>query len=681
MMVYYPRPYDEKYDTSKFLDKAQNVAFGEFVPAVRKSFNAFLDGLDGSVFDKQDVSRAVGELSSLMKNLNKNTFYDEFRGIVSGVAEFEPYLDKLQDLKRNFDVRTAQVYSYGVSKDFLEVFKSTGNRDVVGCAQFYRDFADAMKVLRENPGTKIVYCKEHVHALIDKYAKDLDMPELLEFKKRVTRIASEFRLVEGRALHFSSAFFPEVYHDHIELYQGDILRGRCGLDDDCRFRVDTNVRTGSLNGEYLEGAMNAMDIFTKGDNMDQVREKLNEYCLDHGRIPSEEEAKHLELNDDEAESIKMKYHLNIYRVFEDLKVNPKEAVTDITVLDNVSLNRSAVQVRKAEQNRVKSVENHKGKTSEDILYSKSYVGSVFTIGHSNMKPAEFNALIKRFGIDFVVDIRSVPASKKYPHFNEKALSESLADMGVDYQNVKEFGGHQHYKDNPDMYILSYDEVFEKKEFAEKMENLRKCVEDGSRIALLCAESDPMDCHRMLMMGRALAHPEVYGSTAEPIDVQHITRKGYVLSQEFFEKKLVVHAGLADNSIKPTGASVMDKGVENKFDEKYTAETNAIIEHYNQLCKDGSLSREDADRLTASAIYDYSEKVLQGMKAKAGDSVKAADKEDKVKGKSFPADVVNKAYKFRSDEVIKDVREHAKKYSKKTGFSSSRKPRGKGYGRK
>ena len=64
---------------------------------------------------------------------------------------------------------------------------------------------------------------------------------------------------------------------------------------------------------------------------------------------------------------------------------------------------------------------------------------------------------------------------------------------------------------------------------------------------MCSESDPMDCHRFAMLGYALAHPS--DGRTEPIDVQHITRKGYLLSQEFFENKLVRELGLSD---KPDG---------------------------------------------------------------------------------------------------------------------------------
>ena len=71
-----------------------------------------------------------------------------------------------------------------------------------------------------------------------------------------------------------------------------------------------------------------------------------------------------------------------------------------------------------------------------------------------------------------------------------------------------------------------------------MRDLRDCVRAGHRVVLMCSENDPMDCHRMVMLGRALAHPEVYGSRAKPIDVRHIIRQGYTLSQDYFERRMV-----------------------------------------------------------------------------------------------------------------------------------------------
>ena len=84
---------------------------------------------------------------------------------------------------------------------------------------------------------------------------------------------------------------------------------------------------------------------------------------------------------------------------------------------------------------------------------------------------------------------------------------------------------------------------ERPEFVRYMKALRDCVREGTRVPLMCSESDPMDCHRFAMLGYSLAHPS--DRRVQPIDVQHITRSGYLLSQDYLETKLVRDIGFSE----------------------------------------------------------------------------------------------------------------------------------------
>jgi hypothetical protein len=67
---------------------------------------------------------------------------------------------------------------------------------------------------------------------------------------------------------------------------------------------------------------------------------------------------------------------------------------------------------------------------------------IWTIGHSTRAPSDFLGLLAANGIEAVADVRQYPASRRYPHFNRRALSESLAQAGVEYVWLPELGGRR-----------------------------------------------------------------------------------------------------------------------------------------------------------------------------------------------------------------------------------------------
>ena len=210
-------------------------------------------------------------------------------------------------------------------------------------------------------------------------------------------------------------------------------------------------------------------------------------------------------------------------------------------------------VERREERRSESEERYAGLDRQGAIDSQAHKGSVFTIGHSNLSREEFDALLRRHGIEVLVDVRSYPRSKFCPHFNKESLRDHSEETGVEYHYFPELGGHRFVGEGKDRRELSYEECIAQKDFQKAMKDIRDCVKDGYRVALMCSENDPMDCHRMVMLGRALAHPEMYDRRLRPVDVQHITRTGYTLSQEHFERKLMKDYGLDRN---PDEASQM-----------------------------------------------------------------------------------------------------------------------------
>ena len=142
---------------------------------------------------------------------------------------------------------------------------------------------------------------------------------------------------------------------------------------------------------------------------------------------------------------------------------------------------------------------------------------VLTIGHSNHSLEAFLELLASNGVTAVADVRSAPFSRFCPQFNRDALSAALKDRGIRYTCLgRELGGRSAdpacYRDGQ----VRYDLVARTSSFRD---GLARIVDGAAchRIALMCAEKEPLDCHRTLLVAPALA--------ASGIAVSHILADG------------------------------------------------------------------------------------------------------------------------------------------------------------
>jgi uncharacterized protein (DUF488 family) len=149
---------------------------------------------------------------------------------------------------------------------------------------------------------------------------------------------------------------------------------------------------------------------------------------------------------------------------------------------------------------------------------------IYTIGHSNHSIETFLNLLRDLRIDVVVDVRSKPSSQVVSHFNRKPLENSLKMTGLKYLYFgKELGGKPESKEfyGADGHVL-YSSIAKSPPFIQAIERLLKGVREY-RVALLCAEEDPLNCHRRLLVGRFLIE--------QGVNVEHIRRDGRVQSEE------------------------------------------------------------------------------------------------------------------------------------------------------
>ena len=142
---------------------------------------------------------------------------------------------------------------------------------------------------------------------------------------------------------------------------------------------------------------------------------------------------------------------------------------------------------------------------------------VLTVGHSNHEPQAFLALLARHGVTALGDVRSAPWSRFNPHFNRKALSASLSAAGIAYVWLgRELGGRP---DNPACYEdgdLRYDRLARTALYRQGIARVLRGAAEH-RLALMCAEKDPLHCHRALLVSRSLED--------EGLEIAHILADG------------------------------------------------------------------------------------------------------------------------------------------------------------
>ncbi|MDE0193727.1 MAG: DUF488 domain-containing protein [Gammaproteobacteria bacterium] len=147
------------------------------------------------------------------------------------------------------------------------------------------------------------------------------------------------------------------------------------------------------------------------------------------------------------------------------------------------------------------------------------VNPILTIGHSNHSWEAFADLLNQHRVDTLADVRSVPASRFNPQFNRSSLSASLHDVGIGYVfRGGELGGRPQDSACYENGRVRYDRMAKTATFRRGLA-LVKADAAHHRVVLVCAEKDPLDCHRTLLVARALA--------TDGVDVLHVLWDGIV----------------------------------------------------------------------------------------------------------------------------------------------------------
>ena len=167
---------------------------------------------------------------------------------------------------------------------------------------------------------------------------------------------------------------------------------------------------------------------------------------------------------------------------------------------------------------------------------------VFTIGHSTHPTEHLEELLRLHRVTAVADVRSTPYSRLNPQFNRTELARWLGEADIAYVFLgRELGGRS---DDPSDYEngrVRYDRLQAKPAFEAGIERVSRGA-SKQRIALLCSEKEPLDCHRTLLVARALAD--------RGVSVNHILADGSLETHTQAMNRLLEITGLKQARLFP-----------------------------------------------------------------------------------------------------------------------------------
>jgi uncharacterized protein (DUF488 family) len=164
--------------------------------------------------------------------------------------------------------------------------------------------------------------------------------------------------------------------------------------------------------------------------------------------------------------------------------------------------------------------------------------TIYTIGHSNHPIDRFLDLLRGAGIEAVLDVRSIPQSRRFPQFGRPRLGASLAAAGIGYVFLGDaLGGKPADPAVRRGGTVDYELIAATPRFAAGLERV---AQEGAarRGALMCAEKAPLDCHRTVLVARHLA--------ARGHAVVHLLADGSEMPHAAIEEELLARYAPADD---------------------------------------------------------------------------------------------------------------------------------------
>jgi hypothetical protein len=170
-------------------------------------------------------------------------------------------------------------------------------------------------------------------------------------------------------------------------------------------------------------------------------------------------------------------------------------------------------------------------------------GKLYTIGCSIHTIESFIDILKKHEVNVVIDVRSTPYSKHTAQFNKENLQRVTSHNRIYYSSFsKEFGARRKENCVYTNDTVSFDKVKQLPIFINGVERIRKGLQEGYRIALMCTEKEPADCHRFSLVAKGISerigvyanHILYDGTLMTTKDIEQQLLKQYSIEAELFD---------------------------------------------------------------------------------------------------------------------------------------------------
>ncbi len=178
---------------------------------------------------------------------------------------------------------------------------------------------------------------------------------------------------------------------------------------------------------------------------------------------------------------------------------------------------------------------------------------LYTIGHSAHTIEKLLELLEMHNVQVVCDVRSLPYSRYTPQFNREVFQKRLKRENIPYVFLGDELGPR--SDDPKCHeggIIRYELIARSKLFQEGLKRLVKGLE-SYRVAMMCAEKDPITCHRMILVCRHLRPTDVI--------IRHILEDGSIELQNDSERRLMRELKIPEQTLFEKPQELLDKAYE------------------------------------------------------------------------------------------------------------------------
>jgi uncharacterized protein (DUF488 family) len=198
---------------------------------------------------------------------------------------------------------------------------------------------------------------------------------------------------------------------------------------------------------------------------------------------------------------------------------------------------------------------------------------IYTIGHSNHKIDDFINLLKRHRVKCVADVRSVPYSHHNTQFNRESLTVELRNKNIEYIYFGDkLGARPNGDDCCKGSCVSFEYLAKTEQFHIGLEHLTD-ISMKYRVALMCAEKDPIECHRFILICRNLKNSGLH--------IKHILLDGGIEDNSDTERRLIRVLKIEPTLFDPTKtqAQLIDQAYEQQANNiSYDSSEQEKIHH-------------------------------------------------------------------------------------------------------